>query len=251
MLATAPFGGGTGHVTSRMNFGAAALGGMRQDRAVTMDCAYAEHDREHFAIPTQPILAVVRHSWWEGDMSAVVMDFGRSAEHDTEVVLDLPGWEAYLVEFDQHATALLRLAVLLTGGDHHGAQDLVQETFVAGFPAWRAGQVDNLAGYLRRSLTNRVTSAGRRLQVAERFRVLRRGDDRGGRSVDDEVADHVSLGAALRALPPKQRAAVVLRFYEGLSVAECAEHLQVSTGTIKSQTSDALSALRQAMEAAR
>jgi RNA polymerase sigma factor (sigma-70 family) len=184
-------------------------------------------------------------------MSAVIMDIGRPADDERDVVLDLPGWEAYLVEFDQHATALLRLAVLLTGGDHHAGEDLVQETFVAGFPPWRAGQVDNLAGYLRRALTNRVTSAGRRHQVAERFRVLRHGDDRGPRSVDDEVTDHISLGAALRALPPKQRAAVVLRFYEGLSVAECAEHLQVSTGTIKSQTSDALSSLRRAMEAPR
>lgn len=184
-------------------------------------------------------------------MSAVVMGFGRSAEHEHDVVLDLPGWEAYLVQFDQHATALLRLAVLLTGGDHHAAEDLVQETFVAGFPAWRSGEVDNLPGYLRRALTNRVTSAGRRQQVAERFRVLRRGDERGARSVDEQVADHVWLGDALRALPPKQRAAVVLRFYEGLSVAECAEHLQVSPGTIKSQTSDALSALRRAMEAVR
>lgn len=184
-------------------------------------------------------------------MSAVVMGFGRTAEQAHDVVLDLPGWEAYLGQFDQHAPALLRLAVLLAGGDHHAAEDLVQETFLAGYPAWRAGDVDNLPGYLRRALTNRVTSAGRRQQVAERFRVLRRGDDRGGRDVDDAVVDHLTLGAALSALPPKQRAAVVLRYYEGLSVAECAEHLQVSAGTVKSQTSDALSSLRRAMEAAR
>jgi RNA polymerase sigma-70 factor (sigma-E family) len=198
-------------------------------------------------------------------MGAVVMDFagaegrrtdgscarGEAEDDPTARTLDLPSWEAFLVEFDQHATRLLRLAVLLAGGDHHSAEDLVQETFVATYPAWRDGTVDNLSGYLRRALANRVTSAGRRHQLAQRFRARRSGDDRGPRRVDDQVADHISLGIALEALPPGQRAAVVLRYYEGLSVAECAEHLDVSVGTIKSQTSDALSALRRALEASR
>jgi RNA polymerase sigma-70 factor (sigma-E family) len=168
-----------------------------------------------------------------------------------EVVLDLPAWEAYLTAFDEHAPGLLRLAVLLTGGDHHAAEDLVQETFVATFGPWRADRVDNLGGYLRRTLTNRVTSAGRRRVVADRFRARRHGDDRGGRDVGDQATDQVALTTALASLPPKQRAAVVLRFYEGLSVAECADLLGVATGTVKSQTSDALATLRRTMEGAR
>jgi RNA polymerase sigma-70 factor (sigma-E family) len=168
-----------------------------------------------------------------------------------DVVLDLPAWEAYLAAFDEHAPGLLRLAVLLTGGDHHAAEDLVQETFVATFDPWRADRVDNLGGYLRRALTNRVTSAGRRRVVADRFRSRRHGDDRGRRDVGDQATDQVALTAALASLPPKQRAAVVLRFYEGLSVTECADLLGVATGTVKSQTSDALATLRRTMEGAR
>ena len=167
---------------------------------------------------------------------------------DTDDLVDVAGWERYLAAYDEHATRLYRIALLLLRGDRHDAEDAIQEVFLAARQPWSEGRVDDLGAYLRRSLTNRVTSRGRHLTVVDRFVRSRRADERGALDVGDEATDHVALQRALDALPPGQRAAVVLRYYDGLSVAETASTLGVSEGTVKSQVSDALHRLRDVLE---
>ncbi len=172
----------------------------------------------------------------------------RPDDHDDDHILDLAGWERYLAAYDEHAPRLYRIALLLLRGDRPDAEDAVQEVFLAAHRPWQEGRVDDLGAYLRRALTNRVTSHGRHHVVVDRFERRRRGDERGAADPGQVATDHVAMQRALDALPARQRAAVVLRYYEGLSVAETAAALGVTDGTVKSQVSDALQRLRRTLE---
>ena len=165
------------------------------------------------------------------------------AERD-RAVLDLPTWERYLAAFDHHAPGLFRAAVLLLRGSHADAEDALQEVFLAAHRPWAEGRVDDLGAYLRRSLTNRVASGARHRGVVDRFLARQRPDDRVGRDPGDTATDHVALQRALDALPPGQRAAIVLRYHLDLSIAATADALGVSEGTVKSQVADGLAGLR-------
>lgn len=182
--------------------------------------------------------------------AAVRSDSGagvRAGDRDT--VIDLAGWERYLAAYDEHATRLYRIALLLLRGDRHDAEDALQEVFLAAHGPWLDGRIADLGPYLRRSLTNRVTSRGRHHTVVDRFERRQRGDHRGAADVGDVATDHVALQRALDSLPTRQRAAVVLRYYGGLSIAETADALGVTDGTVKSQVSDGLRNLRTALGA--
>lgn len=170
----------------------------------------------------------------------------RAGRRDT--IVDVAGWERYLEAYDLHAPRLYRVAVLLLRGNRHDADDAVQEVFLAAYGPWSDGRVADLGPYLRRILTNRITSRGRHHSVVDRHAQRLRGDDRGAIDVDVAATDHVDVQRALDSLPARQRAAVVLRYYEGLSIAETAQALSVTEGTVKSQVFDALHRLRGVME---
>ena len=89
---------------------------------------------------------------------------------DDDTVIDLAGWERYLAAYDEHATRLYRIALLLLRGDRHDAEDALQEVFLAAHGPWLDGRVEDLGPYLRRSLTNRITSHGRHTGVVDRHR---------------------------------------------------------------------------------
>jgi RNA polymerase sigma-70 factor (sigma-E family) len=143
--------------------------------------------------------------------------------------------------------ALSRTAYLLTG-DHAAAEDLVQSALSKLLPRWGRVRRDGSdpVHYVRRVMVNEHVSLWRR---AGRGRVTPSAfvpdTDRTAVDLADAVVWRVTLRNALRQLPPRQRAVLVLRFYEDLSVAETAELLDCSAGTVKSQTSDALERLRQ------
>jgi RNA polymerase sigma-70 factor (sigma-E family) len=131
---------------------------------------------------------------------------------------------------------LVRLATLLVGSSEVAA-DLVQDCFVRLHPRWSS--VGDHRAYLRRSVVNACHSHHRRL--------LRR------RRVDLRPAEPAELGArelsdALAALPHRQRAALVLRFYAGLPDAEIAEALGCRPGTVASLVHRGLAALREVIE---
>ncbi|WP_033343570.1 SigE family RNA polymerase sigma factor [Catenuloplanes japonicus] len=135
--------------------------------------------------------------------------------------------------------ALLRAAYLLTG-DQHLAEDLVQSALARAHRAWhRLEQVGNAEAYTRKIMYHLQVSWWRRRRIAE----VLPGDlpDRGH---NDDSALRITLRAALLRLPPRQRAVIVLRFFEDRTEAETADLLGITVGTVKSQSSKALAKLR-------
>jgi RNA polymerase sigma-70 factor (sigma-E family) len=135
---------------------------------------------------------------------------------------------------------LWRTAWLLTG-DAHKAEDLVQTSLMKCWSRWgRIARDGSVEAYVRRTMINTYTDWWRRKWNAERpTEVL---PDSDVVAVDPGIRQDTL--AALAALPRGQRAVLVLRFYEDLTEAQTAEALGISVGTVKSQTSRALSALR-------
>ncbi|KRF18942.1 RNA polymerase subunit sigma-70 [Nocardioides sp. Soil797] len=139
--------------------------------------------------------------------------------------------------------ALLRTAYLLTG-DHHGAEDLVQNTLAKVYLTWhKVRDQQAIDGYARRILVNEHNSLWRRAWKKKETVSSEVPDWISSNDVYDEGRNS-ALWGLVQTLPAKQRAAVVLRYYEQLSEAETADVLGCSVGTVKSQTSRALATLR-------
>ncbi len=151
----------------------------------------------------------------------------------------MPGPEDFEVFVATRSPALLRTAYLLTGGNPHDAEDLVQSALVRAVPAWSRIR-GNPEPYVRRIMVNENVSRWRRHRGRE---VLTDSPpDQAGSP--DSGSDEVELRRALAALAPRQRAVVVLRYYEDLTERETADLLGISVGTVKSQARDALARLR-------
>lgn len=149
--------------------------------------------------------------------------------------------------FAAHHDEGMRIAYLLCG-DRHRAEDAVADAFVKVYRRWSKGQVDNPRAYIRRAVVNEVNSRFRRLALERREAAKQRGDERGQRLHEDEVADTDAMFRALQRLPERQRTAIVLRYYNDLSEAETAEVMEVSTGAVKSSVSRGLDRLRELMD---
>lgn len=143
--------------------------------------------------------------------------------------------------------ALLRTAYLLAG-DWATAEDLLQTTLTKTYLAWkRLGGIEAVEPYARRVMINTSTSWWRRRWHGERpTEVL---PERAGVDEIEHQLDRDLLWRHLRALPARQRAVLVLRYYEDMSEAQTAALLGISPGTVKSQTSRALTALRKRLGA--
>ena len=142
---------------------------------------------------------------------------------------------------------LFRIALAVCG-DRHLAEEALAEAFARSWPALRAGSVDNPHAYLRRAVLNVLQGRFRRLAVERRARDRRDADGRGELDTASGVADRDVVLTALRRLPERQRAVVVLRYYEGLSEAEIAAELRIPAGTVKSTTARASARLRELLE---
>ena len=149
-----------------------------------------------------------------------------------------------------HRAGLVRTATLLTAGDGHLAEDLVQSTLTKLYVAWPAfRKANNPDGYVRRVLVNAL--------IDEKRRIWRRREQT--MAVLPDVAGSTSSGGgaageavkqALRELPPRMRAAVVFRYFYDLDVAATADALSCSEGNVKSQTARGLDRLRAALHSA-
>lgn len=135
--------------------------------------------------------------------------------------------------------ALLRTAFLLTG-NHHDAEDLVQTTLIKVVPKWSRIE-DRPESYVRQVLARESANRWRR----------RRWREVSTHTIPDmlqpegpDTADRVTLLEDLRRLSPRQRAVLVLRYFDDLSEADTAAALDISVGTVKSHTRDALKQLR-------
>jgi RNA polymerase sigma-70 factor (sigma-E family) len=141
---------------------------------------------------------------------------------------------------------LLRLAYRLTG-DRGLAEDLLQNALWRVARRWSRAADDPYA-YAHRTLVNLAVDGHRRRLRRPREVAVAAPPERGGRPETDAVDDRDALLAALRGLPPRQRAVVVLRFWEDLSVERTADLLGCSAGNVKSTTSRALAALRAVLD---
>ena len=178
-------------------------------------------------------------------MSTSVGAMARTTTHPTSAhAARVPSFEAVVRDcYDD----VLRLAWLITG-DQHQAEDAVAEALAKMLRRWRKSTIDNPPAYLRRAVVNEVNSAFRRLRTERRHRERRHAEHRGHRSADEQIVDADAVGRALTQLPPKQRTAVALLYYEGLSQAEAAEAMGCSVGTVKSNCSRGLDRLRALLE---
>jgi RNA polymerase sigma-70 factor (sigma-E family) len=142
------------------------------------------------------------------------------------------------------STSLLWFAHVLTG-DRQLAEDVVQTALAKTALAWpRIRRKDRPEAYVRRAIVNTHLNAQRRRPWLERpHGVLLESIDL--RQPESELDDRDEMWQALAELAPRQRAVLVLRYYEDLSEADIAEVLGCSRGTVKSQASKALAHLRQ------
>jgi RNA polymerase sigma-70 factor (sigma-E family) len=147
----------------------------------------------------------------------------------------------------RHVAGARRLAFLLTG-NLDAAEDLVQDAFVRLLGRFRhLHHREAFGAYLRRTVVNLHLSRLRRLRVERAYL------DREGRSIssDSELPDvgmREDLWVALHRLPDRQRAALILRYYQDLSEQETAETLRCSVPAAKSLVARGLAALRAEME---
>ena len=157
-------------------------------------------------------------------------------------------WDDFAPLYDEHHERLYRIALLLTNGSTATAEDAVAETFVRVYRVWADGRVENFFPYARRALVNQVMGTYRSEQVAARHAAVQAGDLRGELAVEDSVVDASSTFELLGQLPPRQRTAVVLRYYEDLSYEQIAEAMDVTVGTAKAHVSLGLQRLRELMD---
>jgi RNA polymerase sigma-70 factor (sigma-E family) len=151
--------------------------------------------------------------------------------------------EADFREFAASAMPRLRRVALGISRDPHAADDLVQTTMEKLYVAWpKVARATSPYAYARQTLVRSLLAERRRLSWGREVVA----DDVDGGSVDPGEATDARLVVhdALAALTARQRACVVLRHLEGLSVAETARAIGCSEGTVKSTTSDALARMR-------
>jgi RNA polymerase sigma-70 factor, ECF subfamily len=146
--------------------------------------------------------------------------------------------------------ALLRTAYLLTG-QRADAEDLLQTTLAKMYVSWsRPRNHEARDGYVGRTMMNTYLSSWRRRRRLVEVPTEVLPERPSSVHAADELVLHDLLWRGVMALPHRQRAAIVLRYYEDLSEAETARVLGVSLGTVKSSTSRALASLRRSAAAA-
>jgi RNA polymerase sigma-70 factor (sigma-E family) len=153
--------------------------------------------------------------------------------------------ERFLAE---HGERLLRVAIALTGSRADG-EDLFQAALERLLPRWRTIASDAAASYVRRTLYNLAADGWRRRGAWRRASTLLRGQDAAlGKDAVAEVDLRDALVRLLVQLPPRQRAVIVLRYWEQMSEAETAALLGCSAGTVKSAAARGLQRLRELAE---
>jgi RNA polymerase sigma-70 factor (sigma-E family) len=141
--------------------------------------------------------------------------------------------------------ALLRYAYVLTGGDAHSAEDLVQSTLVTAYRKWsKVSVAANLDAYMRRIATNLYIDASRRRSSQERPSDVVVEEASTAPDPAQRVADREDLRQRLAALGPRAHSILVMRYYVDLSDADIAKALSISESTVRATASRALQSLR-------
>jgi len=149
------------------------------------------------------------------------------------------------VLYQRHRVGLVRLAVGLVG-DAGDAEEIVQDAFAGLLRRWRAiRDVESAPAYLHTAVVNGARARWRRRAIRERAGAA---IGRSAHTLDPDIAEQSTVLSAVRRLPMRKRACILLRFYADMSEAETAAVLGVSVGTVKSQTSRALAQLAELLE---
>jgi RNA polymerase sigma-70 factor (sigma-E family) len=157
--------------------------------------------------------------------------------------------DAAYVDFVEAVQDRLRRTAYLMTGDWVLAADITQEALIRVYVAWpKLERGGGLASYARRAVVSAAIDHQRKR--ARRPEVLvDRYDEPGQGDGSGQRADREMVVQALRKVPERQRACIVLRYYEDLSVAETAKVLKCSEGNVKSQTSHGIAALKRELTA--
>ncbi|WP_314413309.1 SigE family RNA polymerase sigma factor [Streptomyces kroppenstedtii] len=161
--------------------------------------------------------------------------------------MDAQGHEAFREFVENRSTALLKTAVLLSGGDRHAGEDLLQNALIKAAGRWH--RIDEPEAYVRQILYRQQVSRWRlkwrrrELTVAEPPETA---DGATGRTADAAAATElrILMRGALARLTARQRTVLVLRYFEDLPEADVARILGCSVGTVRSTTHRSLARLR-------
>jgi RNA polymerase sigma-70 factor (sigma-E family) len=150
--------------------------------------------------------------------------------------------------YSTHYRSLVRLAALLVR-DVATAEEIVQESFLAMHAAWRRLQDNEKAlSYLRQSVVNRSRSVLRHRVVVDRNAPKPAPDMPSAEQGALTLLERMAVVSALRSLPPRQREALVLRYYGDLSEAQIATAMGISRGAVRTHTARAIASLRAVLE---
>lgn len=150
--------------------------------------------------------------------------------------------------YSEHYRSLVRLAALLVR-DVATAEEVVQDSFVAMHGAWRRlRESDKALSYLRQSVVNRSRSVLRHRVVVDRNAPKPAPDMPSAEQGAISLLERSAVISALRTLPPRQREALVLKYYADLSEAQIASAMGISRGAVKSHTARAMTSLRVVLE---
>lgn len=150
--------------------------------------------------------------------------------------------------YTEHYRSLVGLAVLLVR-DVATAEEVVQDSFIAMHGNWRRiRDSDKAASYLRQCVVNRSRSVLRHRMVVDRAALQPPPDMPSAEQGAITLLERSAVVAALHGLPPRQREALVLRYYAELSEAQIASAMGISRGAVKSHTARAMAALREVLE---
>lgn len=154
-----------------------------------------------------------------------------------------PPADPFDVFFRTHHADAYRFALQMVG-DPARAEDVASEVLVKVFLRLQRGGIDTPEAYLRRAVVNQATSWFRRLHVERRWLARQRPPEDTRTPLDERIVQADALRDALLRLPARQRAAIVLRYYEDLSEADTAAALGCSVGTVKSTVHRGITRLR-------
>jgi len=156
--------------------------------------------------------------------------------------------QAVTAMYSTHYRSLVRLAALLVR-DVATAEEVVQDSFIAMHGAWRRlRDNDKALSYLRQSVVNRSRSVLRHRVVVDRNAPKPAPDMPSAEQGALTLLERTAVVSALRSLPPRQREALVLRYYGDLSEAQIASAMGISRGAVKSHTARAIASLRAELE---
>jgi RNA polymerase sigma-70 factor (sigma-E family) len=159
------------------------------------------------------------------------------------IVMSLTDDEEFVAFVRAHGRALARTATLIAG-DRVAGEDLLQTALAQTYARWRGKRdIVDLDQYVRVVLVRAHISWRRRLSSTERPLDVA-PDDAASPDIADRMVDRGVLLGALRQLPPKQRATLVLRFFDDLSEADTAKALGCSPGSVKQHSTRGLAKLR-------